>query len=92
MSSLPPGVTNSMCDGVSSYCGNCGHEYSEHYENDKELYVKKCERDGDMHIGAIEYDNKGKISNGCDIKKCFCEGFYESEYEPDYDDYTSDLD
>lgn len=80
-----------MYEEREQYCGNCGHSSSEHYENDKELYVQKCERDGNMHMGAIVYDDKGNISNGCDIKKCFCEGFYDgAEYEPE--DYRDDLD
>ena len=74
MSSLPPGVTDSMCDGVISHCGNCGHTSEFHYEEEDLIYTPNGE----------------KIC--CDHKGCSCVGFGDFEYEPDYDDYRSDLD
>jgi len=65
MSSLPPGVTDSMCDGVISHCARCGHESEMHLDDE----TMTCD-----HVG------------------CHCDGYLEGEYEPDYDDYRSDLD
>lgn len=37
MSSLPPGVTDSMCDGgPEQYCANCGHSEEYHLDEDKQ--------------------------------------------------------
>lgn len=54
MSSLPPGVTDSMCDGVTSYCGNCGHE-AEMHEDDDNMTCDHvgCHCDG---FGDFEYE------------------------------------
>ena len=34
MSSLPPGVTDSMCEGITEYCARCGHEAEIHLDDD----------------------------------------------------------
>ena len=63
MSSLPPGVTDSMCCPATEYCARCGHEAEIH--------------DDDLICDHVGYH---------------CDGYIEGEYEPDCDDYRSDLD
>ena len=43
MSSLPPGVTDSMCEPYNPHCGNCGHESEYHYDDGDELRNNKGE-------------------------------------------------
>lgn len=38
-SNLPPGVTDSMCDGIDEECANCGHPYSMH----EDAKPEKCD-------------------------------------------------
>ena len=44
MSSLPPGVTDSMCEPVPSECATCGHDYQDHEEMKPEACdMKNCD-------------------------------------------------
>jgi len=67
MSSLPPGVTDSMCEGSDDPCARCGHVWSEHLDKDDIVYNSYGEV-------VIACDNKH-----CDG----CEGFLDDEYEPE---------
>ena len=71
MSSLPPGVTDEMCEGgPEQFCARCGHSENDHLEeNGKDPcdYVK---------ITSVKYNTKFE---------CGCEGYLEGEYEPDED-------
>ncbi len=66
MSSLPPGVTDSMCEGgPEQFCANCGHSEQDHDEEKPE---------------ACEHRNpKNKWHDNID---CDCTGYIEGEYEP----------
>ena len=35
---LPCGITQSMIDGIPSYCGHCGHELNDHLDDDDLIY------------------------------------------------------
>ena len=69
MSSLPPGVTDSMCDGITSYCGNCGHTSEFHYEDGDELLNSKgeivscCDYKGCSCIGFGDFDYEPDMSD-----------------------------
>jgi hypothetical protein len=91
---LPPGCTNAMCEPNDPECGNCGHLWSEHYDEDSgEIPAQPCNRD---HIG---YDadgpwlnSNGEVVHACDAminnrtkEQCDCEKFGDYEYEP-YDE------
>jgi hypothetical protein len=63
---LPPGVTDSMCDGYDPRCGKCGHLLSEHYDEEDLVYdsdgnvvsacdIKSCTCD-DFEEGEYEPD------------------------------------
>ena len=44
MSNLPPGVTDSMTDGIDETCASCGHRYSEHeYNKPESCDMKDCD-------------------------------------------------
>jgi len=86
MSSLPCGVTDSMCEPREEYCATCGHSYSDHDELDTDMYIVKDERDGNSFVGGIVYDSSGMIHTACAMKRCYCEKYREGEYEPDYDE------
>ena len=46
MSSLPPGVTDSMCEGgPDQYCATCGHSRQEFHEDDEKesCFHKDCD-------------------------------------------------
>ena len=106
MSSLPWGVTDSMCDGNDPSCGNCGHLFSDHYYEDGEepIYEQKplnAEQDHESH--QIMYDAYGERVHGCDCtwgktqedklkNQCDCTGFNDEPYEPDWDSMNEDLD
>jgi hypothetical protein len=79
-----------MCEPNDPCCENCGHAFSEHYDDESgELIAIPNQRD---HLG---YDadgpivnSKGEIVSACDIVRCSCTKFSEGEYEPNYcDDY-----
>ena len=67
MSSLPPGVTDSMCEGSDDPCARCGHLWSEHL--DEEDYVYDAE-------GYVVTACNMKYCDGC-------EGYLDGEYEPE---------
>lgn len=61
---LPCGVTDKMCEPYDPYCGNCGHKYSDHLDDDDYLYdsngmvvsvcgLKKCYC---SEFGDFEYE------------------------------------
>ena len=65
-SSLPPGCTDSMCEGGPvQYCANCGHASEFHAEDKPEA----CEH----RQAATKY--RAEID-------CECPGYVEGEYEP----------
>lgn len=44
MSNLPPGVTDSMCEGgPEQFCANCGHSEELHFDDEKS---EPCDRIG----------------------------------------------
>ena len=45
-----------MCEPKEEYCGNCGHEYSEHYQNDKEFWFE-------ISLGDIKKITNKSITN-----------------------------
>ncbi len=52
MSSLPPGVTDSMCEGgPEQFCANCGHSRSEFHEDDE---IEKCDHINCDCTGYVE--------------------------------------
>ena len=68
MSSLPPGITDSMLEGSDDPCGRCGHVWSEHLDEDDVVYNSYGEV-------VIACDNKH-----CDG----CEGYSDDEYTPSW--------
>ena len=38
MSNLPPGVTDSMCEGNDDPCARCGHVWSVHLDEEDYVY------------------------------------------------------
>ena len=68
MSSLPPGITDSMLEGSDDPCGRCGHVWSEHLDEDDVVYNSYGEI-------VIACDNKH-----CDG----CEGYSDDEYTPSW--------
>ena len=68
MSSLPPGITDSMLEGSDDPCGRCGHVWSDHLEEDDVVYNSYGEV-------VIACDNKH-----CDG----CEGYSDDEYTPSW--------
>jgi len=76
MSNLPPGVTDSMCEGSDDPCGRCGHLWSEHLEEEDYVYNSYGEVVMACNI------------KGCDD----CEGYSDEPYEPDWDSMNEDLD
>lgn len=70
MSSLPPGVTDDMCEGPRELeCVNCGHTEGAHYDEPKieDEVIHAC----DVLLTLL--------------KQCECEKFIEGEYEPEND-------
>ena len=67
MSNLPPGVTDSMCEGSDDPCARCGHRWSDHLEEEDYEYNS---------YGEVVMACNMK---GCDG----CEGYLEGEYEPE---------
>ena len=67
LSSLPPGVTDSMCEGNDDPCARCGHVWSVHL--DEEDYVYDAE-------GYVVTACNSKYCDGC-------EGYLDGEYEPE---------
>lgn len=89
---LPPGCTDSMCDGIDETCASCGCNYSMHYETDeKELTPNPLTRDSDSYYGGVEYGADGVPVHSCDSLlsglQCECTGFAEGEYDPHGDEY-----
>jgi hypothetical protein len=82
---LPPGCTDSDCEPNDPSCGNCGHQWSEHYHDEDEI-TQPCERDViGYDSSGRERDSQGNITLACDIKHCVCTEFGDFEYEP-YDE------
>ena len=73
MSSLPPGVTDSMCEGSDDPCARCGHAWSEHL--DEEDYVYNA-------YGEVTMACNMKSCMGCEG---YLEGEYEQEVFQEYD-------
>ena len=67
MSSLPPGITDSMLEPDDPPCGRCGHAWSDHLEEEDYEYNS---------YGEVVMACNMK---GCDG----CEGYLEGEYEPE---------
>jgi len=94
MSSLPCGVTDSMCDGYNPKCARCGHTWDMHYETDKELEIrdtsKPLNEEGDFEYNQIEYDANGEVAHACDAvaytdhngirQQCECMGWAEGSW------------
>ena len=76
MSNLPPGVTDSMCEGSDDPCGRCGHVWSDHLEEEDYVYNSYGE--------VVNACN----TKGCDD----CEGYLDEPYEPDWDSMNENLD
>ncbi len=75
MSSLPPGCTDSMCEGgPEQFCANCGHSENDHLE-------KNGKDPCDHRDPATTY--RGAID-------CECPGYVEGEYEPEHNDGMDD--
>ncbi len=77
MSSLPPGVTDSMLEPTDPACGACGHVSSMHYE------VEDMILNAD---GSTKFACDALVTMFTDKVQCHCEGYKEGEYEPDYDE------
>ena len=73
MSSLPPGVTDSMCVPDDPPCGSCGHAWSDHLEEEDIVY----DADG--------YVKRACNIIGCDDCSEFNDGEYEPEVFQEYD-------
>jgi len=69
MSNLPPGVTDSMCEGSDDPCARCGHVWSVHLEEEDYVYNA---------YGEVSIACNMKSCMGC-------EGYLEGEYEQEYD-------
>ena len=67
MSSLPPGITDSMLEPSDDPCGRCGHRWSEHLLEDDYVYNSYGE--------VVNACNM----KGCDD----CEGYLDEPYEPE---------
>ena len=67
MSSLPPGVTDDMCEPSDDPCARCGHRWSEHISEDDYVYNS---------YGEVIVACNMKSCMGC-------EGYLEGEYEPE---------
>ena len=92
LSSLPPGVTDAMCEPYDPMC-ICGDKFSAHYQDDDiEVVPNSCSRDSESYYGAVEMNAKGEVEHACDALhgkvQCTCTKFTEGEPEPyeDYDD------
>ena len=68
MSSLPPGVTDSMCEQDDPPCGRCGHAWSDHLDEEDIVY------DADGYVATA---CNMKHCDGC-------EGFSDDEYTPSW--------
>jgi len=68
MSSLPPGITDSMLEPDDPPCGRCGHAWSDHLDEDDVVY------DAD---GYVVTACNMKHCDGC-------EGFSDDEYTPSW--------
>lgn len=69
MSSLPPGITDSMLEPVDPICGRCGHLWSDHLEEDDVVYNS---------YGEVVIACNMKHCDGC-------EGFSDDEYTPSWE-------
>jgi len=67
MSSLPPGITDSMLEPDNPPCGRCGHAWSDHLDENDVVYNS---------YGEIVIACNMKHCDGC-------EGFLDDEYEPE---------
>lgn len=78
MSSLHPGITDSMCEGgPEQFCAGCGHSASDHYEDEKQ----QNQITGDVVLAC------DRLINVLGEKvQCKCEKYIEGEYEPDIDE------
>lgn len=69
MSSLPPGVTDSMCEPYNPHCGNCGHTSEFHYEDGDELrnnngeIVSCCDHKGCECVGFGDFEYEPEMSD-----------------------------
>lgn len=69
MSSLPPGVTDSMTEPYNPHCGNCGHESEYHYEDGDETLdssgniVSYCDHKGCNCIGFGDFEYEEDVSD-----------------------------
>ena len=71
MSNLPPGITDSMCEGGPiQYCRNCGHSEEDHYE------IVAIDARGELSACDV-------VVNSINKQRCYCHKFEEGEYEPD---------
>ena len=67
-SDLPAGCTEAMCDGDDYPCGNCGHSWSDHLEEDEYVYNSE----GEIIMACNMKDCDG------------CTGFSDDEYTPSW--------
>ena len=65
MLNLPPGVTDSMCDGDDPRCQTCFHLFSDHYDTDE----KKLEITGDTILACDILVSKNGDKFQCDCKE-----------------------
>ena len=68
MSSLPPGITDSMLEPDDPPCGRCGHAWSDHLDEDDVVYNS---------YGEIVIACNMKHCDGC-------AGFSDDEYTPSW--------
>jgi len=68
MSSLPPGITDSMLEPDDPPCGRCGHAWSDHLEEDDVIYNS---------YGEVVIACNMKHCDGC-------AGFLDDEYTPSW--------
>ena len=69
MSSLPPGITDSMCEPYNPHCGHCGHTSEYHYEDGDEMrdsngeIVSCCDHKGCECVGFGDFEYEPEMSD-----------------------------
>jgi hypothetical protein len=73
-SNLPPGCTDVICEPNDPECENCGHKFSEHYEN--EDIKKEMTSDIVLACDRLIFELGEKV-------QCKCKKFIEGKFCPD---------
>ncbi len=94
MSSLPPGVTDSMLEPLDPACAKCGHASSMHYGEDWNNDVTPLRRSDYDWEDTVQLNADGTVAHACDALvntfkekiQCDCDKYIEGEFEPDFDE------